>query len=105
MQVVLGVADALACPAVSDLRWHVEINNDLDLGDVNTAGKQVSGDDDADLAGAELRNHLVTLFVAHVTEDDAALKVRITHHLVQSIGVALRVKEDHCLRHLADVED
>ena len=104
MQVILSISDSLVALA-SSLRWHIEIYDNLDLGDIDTSGKQICCDNHTDLILAELSDHLVTLLRAHVSKNDSRLKILSAHHLVQAICVGLGVDEDDSLGHLAYIED
>jgi len=104
VQVVLRVSDSLVASACA-LGRHIEVDHDLNLRDIDTSGKHIGSDDDADFAGAELGDHLVTLLNAHVSENDSRLEVVLDHHVVESVSVGLGVNEDDGLGHLARVED
>ena len=104
VQVILGISNSLVALA-SPLRWHIEIYDNLDLGDIDTSGKQICCDNHTDLVLAELSDHLVTLLRAHVTENDSRLEILSAHHGVQAVCVGLGVDEDDSLGHLTYVED
>ena len=69
VQVVLSVANPLVA-ATSLPRRHIKVDDDLGLGHVNAPSKHVCRDDHAHLSRSELGNHLITLLIAHLTEDD-----------------------------------
>ena len=103
VQVVLSITSSwLSATALSR---HIEVDHDLDLRDIDTARQQVCSDDDRYLTRAELGYHFVTLIRAHITKNDCGLEAFLTQHLVETIGVAPRIDENDCLRHLTDIED
>ena len=101
VQVVFSVSHS---SVAHTLCRHIEVDDDLDLGDIDTSRKQVGSDNDTDLASAELGDHLITLLNAHITEDNSGLEVVLAHHLMETVRVRLRVHEDDSLGHLARVE-
>ena len=104
VQIVLRIADSLSVWTLG-LGRDIEVDHELDLGNIDASCEQISSDDDADFTGAELRNHFVTLLNAHVTEDDARLVALSAHHSVEAVCVVLRVHKNDCLGHLANVEN
>ena len=104
MQVILSISDSLITLA-SPLRWHIEINDNLDLRDIDTTGEQICCDNHTDLIFAELSDHFITLLRTHISEDDSRLEILSSHHGVKTVCVGLGVDEDDCLSHLAYVED
>ena len=104
VQIVLRIADSLSVWTLG-LSRDIEVDHELDLGNIDASCEQISSDDDADFTGAELRNHFVTLLNAHVTEDDARLVALSAHHGVQAVCVVLRVHKNDSLGHLANVEN
>ena len=104
MQVILSISDSLVALA-SPLRWHIEIYDNLDLGDIDTARKQIRCDNHTDLILSELCDHFITLLWAHVSENDCRLEILSSHHGVKSVCISLGVDEDDCLGHLANIED
>ena len=104
VQIVLRIADSLSVWTLG-LGRDIEVDHELDLGNIDASCEQISSDDDADFTGAELRNHFVTLLNAHVTEDDARLVALSAHHSVEAVCVVLRVHKNDSLGHLANVEN
>ena len=104
VQIVLRIADSLSVWTLG-LSRDIEVDHELDLGNIDTSCEQISSDDDADFTGAELRNHFVTLLNAHVTEDDARLVALSAHHGVEAVCVVLCVHKNDSLGHLANVEN
>ena len=104
MQVILSISDSLITLA-SSLRWHIEINDNLDLRDIDTTGEQICCDNHTDLILAELSDHFITLLRTHISKDDSRLEILSSHHGVKTVSIGLGVDEDDCLGHLAHVED
>ena len=104
MQVILSISDSLIALA-RPLRWHIKINDNLDLRDIDTTSEQICSDNHTDLIFAELSDHFITLLRAHISKDDSRLEILSSHHSVKTVGVCLGVDEDDCLGHLAHVED
>ena len=104
VQVIFCITDflvATTCP----LCRHIEVDDDLNLRNINTTRKHVGSNDHTDLATSELTDHLVTLFRAHVTENDGGFEVLSAHHAVEALSVRLSVHENHSLCHFANIED
>ena len=104
MQVILCISDSLIALA-SPLRWHIEINDNLDLRDIDTTGEQICCDNHTDLIFTELSDHFITLLRTHISKDDSRLEIFSSHHGVKTVSVGLGVDEDDCLSHLAYIED
>jgi len=105
VQVVLAVTNFSVASRASPLRRHIVIYHDLNLRHIDTSCQHVRGYDDADLSRPKFFNHLISLFVGHVTENDCRLQVLTTHHLMQTVSVRLSVDEYDSLGHLTDIED
>ena len=103
VHIVFSVAHSV--PVRHIHRWHIEVHNDLDFRDIDTSCKHVSGDDDIDFLSLKLSNHLITFFMAHVSENYGRLIFFFPHHFVQPFSVVLGVDKDDCLRHSATIED
>ena len=71
MQVVLCVSNSLSSILAYSLGGHIEVDDDLDLWHVNASRQHVSCDHDANLSRPKLLNHLISLLMAHLTENDS----------------------------------
>ena len=105
MKIVLRVTHSLVASSANSLCGDIEVDHNLDFWYIDTSRKHVGRDDNTDLSCTELLDHLVTLFVAHLTENNRRLQVLTAHHLMQAVRVGFGIDEDDGLSHLANIED
>lgn len=105
VQVVFSISNSLGSTSANPLRGYIEVYDDLDLWHVDTSCQHVCSDDNTNLTRPELFDHLVSLLMAHLTENDCRLEVFTSHHLVQAVSETLGVDKDDSLGHLTNIED
>lgn len=83
----------------------VKIDDNLDLGHVNTPRKHIGSDDDIDFTLAEFIHDEVSLLLTHVTEHDRGLVVILSEGVLDQFTEMLGIDENDCLSQSASVED
>ena len=73
------------------------VDNETDLLDIDTSGKQVSGDEDTDGTGSELLHDDVSLELVHLTVHDGDGEVLLGHALLKLLDSSLGVTVDEGL--------
>ena len=73
------------------LHRQLVVDNETDLLDINTSGKQISGDKDTDGTGSELLHHDFTLLLVHLTVHAGDDEVLLGHGALKLIDSLLSV--------------
>lgn len=73
------------------LHGELVVDDETDLLDIDTSGKQVSGDQDADGTRSELLHHDFTLLLVHLSVHRSDDEVLVSHGFLQLIDSALGV--------------
>ena len=76
------------------LHGKLVVDNKTDLLDIDTSGKQVSGDKDSDSTRSELLHHNFSLLLVHLTVHAGDDEVLLSHAALELVDSALRVAID-----------
>jgi len=103
MEVVLWVS-LLVISCLAHHGRNIEINYDLNFWHVYTPGEQICSDDYCNFAGPELLNHLVSLLVVHVSENNDHLQTRLPQYVEKRLSEVPAVNEDDRLSHRTNLK-
>lgn len=85
--------------------WHIEVDDQLSLGHVDTSSDQVSSDEHVDLLLSETLHGAVSLVFRHLGEHNIRLQICFSEHSVNNFSKILRVHENESLGELANIEN